>query len=90
MKSALSMSRKVVAKLYNQKQSHTDLDAIEAEIWCEQRQALRYTLVCDGETYVEDVRMAFAALNTAGFTEEFVYNYWRDAEPYNVIRSRLW
>ena len=29
----LVLPRQVVAKLYNQKQSHTDLDAIEAEIW---------------------------------------------------------
>eukprot|EP01051_Picozoa_sp_SAG22_P007968 SAG22_NODE_582_length_8879_cov_2.731663_6_plen_987_part_00 len=90
VKSGLSMARKVVATLHEQQKTHTDLEAIEATIWVEQRQALRYTLVCNAETYVQDVRAAFLSLNGAGFTEEFVWNYWRDTEPYNVIRSRLW
>ena len=90
VKSGLSMTRKVVSKLYDKKKTHRDLDSMEAEIWIEQRQALRYTLVCHNDTYMEDVRMAFRGLNSAGFMEEFVWNYWKDSEPYNVIRSRLW
>lgn len=46
--------------------------------------------MCNEESYVHEVRKAFGGLNSAGFMEEFVWNYWKDAEPYNVIRSRLW
>ena len=63
---------------------------MEAAVWVQQRQALRYTLVCDTESYVPHVRSVFRSLNALGFTEEFVWNYWEDAEPYNAIRSRLW
>jgi hypothetical protein len=90
VKSGLSMARKVVSQLHGQNIASDDEVAIEAAVWCQQRQSLRYTLVCNAESYTKDVRNAFRALNSAGFTEEFVWNYWQDTEPYNVIRSRLW
>ena len=63
---------------------------IEAAVWNEQRGALRYTVVLDAKSYAADVKSFFDALKARGFTEEFVYNFWYDIEPYNAIRTRLW
>ena len=90
VKSGLSMTRKIVAQLHEANKTHNDDDAIEAAVWCEQRQALRYTLVCENSSYADDVKNAFDTLKGVGFASEFVWNYWKDTEPYNVIRSRMW
>ena len=92
VKSALSMARKVVNKLRSDGVTETEVEAIEASVWCEQRQALRYTVVCSVDSYTDDVLAVLAELQgeELGFEEEFVYNYWLDSEPYNAIRARLW
>ena len=74
VKSALSMSRKVVSKLRSEDVAETDTEAIEAAVWCEQRQALRYTVVCGADSYTEDVLAVLAKLQAPdlGFEQEFV------------------
>lgn len=90
VKSALSMMRKTVE--YCQRKGFTWEDAtdVEAAVWNEQRGALRYTVVLDIKTYAAGVNTFFDTLKQKGFTEEFVYNFWYDIEPYNAIRARLW
>ena len=94
IKSALSMARKAVSKLSAAGKTATEhpID-VEAEVWCEQRQALRYTVVIsDPMAYAATVRTLLSRLEGEefGFDTEFCYNYWLDAEPYNAIRTRLW
>lgn len=92
VKSALSMARKAVSRLSAKGlTASTETADIEAEVWCEQRQALRYTVVIDPETYAETVKQVLSELQRIDmFESEFCYNYWLDAEPYNAVRSRLW
>ena len=57
VKSSLSMARKAVSKLHAANKTADDLIAMEAEVWCEQRQALRYTVVVDDlDCYTDTVR----------------------------------
>ena len=81
VKSSLSIARKVVYQLRSDGKSGADADDIEAAVWCEQRQALRYTVVGTAESYVTDVLAVLDELKgpTLGFTEEFRYNYWLDS-----------
>ena len=81
VKSSLSIARKVVYQLRSDGKSGADADDIEAAVWCEQRQALRYTVVGTAESYVTDVLAVLDELKgpTLGFTEEFRYNYWMDS-----------
>ena len=90
VKSALSMMRKIVNELRNENHTHNDDLPIEAKVWCEQRNALRYTVVCEEATYTADVRKFFTALQAAGFVEEYCFNYWLDSDPFNAIRTRFW
>jgi hypothetical protein len=92
VKSSLSMARKAVSKLHAANKTADDLIAMEAEVWCEQRQALRYTVVVDDlDCYTVTVRDILQTLESQfNYQSEFCYNYWEDAEPYNAIRSRLW
>jgi hypothetical protein len=56
VKSALSMGRKAVSRLSAAGKTVADKAAIEAEVWCEQRQALRYTVVIEHHSYTTTVR----------------------------------
>ena len=87
VKSALSMGRKAVSRLSAAGKSSADKSDVEAEVWCEQRQALRYTVVVeDIDAYTETVVKILAELDTV-FEQEFCYNYWMDAEPCPVFPS---
>jgi hypothetical protein len=90
VKSALSMMRKTVEYCQRKEITWEDATGVEAAVWNEQRGALRYTVVLNETTYASGVNTFFDALNRKGFTEEFVYNFWYDIEPYNAIRTRLW
>lgn len=83
IKSALSMTRKVVSKLRSEGIADTDTEAIEAAVWCEQRQALRYTVVCGADSYTEDVLAVLEKLQAPdlGFEQEFVCKYTSNAMP---------
>ena len=90
VKSALSMGRKAVSRLIAAGKTINDTADIEAEVWCEQRQALRYTIVVDNtEEYTNTVLRVLSELE-GQFEQEFCYNYWLDAEPYNAVRTRMW
>jgi hypothetical protein len=90
VKSGLSMTRKIVNQLHNENKTHNDEESVEAAVWCEQRQALRYTLVIDPKVYKATCEKCLAALSALGFVQEICWNYWLDAEPYNAIRTRMW
>jgi hypothetical protein len=68
------MARKVVSKLRAENVAETDAEAIGASVWCEQRQALRYTIVCRADSYTDDVLAVLGKLQEPelGFEREFV------------------
>jgi hypothetical protein len=71
------MTRKVVSKLRAEDVPETDAEVIEASVWCEQRQALRYTVVCRADSYTDDVLAVLGKLQepALGFEREFVCKF---------------
>jgi hypothetical protein len=51
-----SMTRKLVTELRDKDVIHSEESRIEAAVWCQQRNALRYTVVCKDDSYTSDVR----------------------------------
>eukprot|EP01043_Picozoa_sp_COSAG02_P017722 COSAG02_NODE_809_length_16922_cov_11.295013_14_plen_932_part_00 len=91
-KSAMSMTRKVVADLLAQGWSGGDMGidrALAGAVDTEKRNSLRYTIVFSEKNYVQGIKRTFAYLQKQGFEQTVMNNYWMGDEPYNAIRGRL-